>query len=191
MGPSADLRWKVRNRHSEMRRQPWLEVFKESIELPDGRTVDDFYSVDMQDFVVVVAVTSANEVVVESLYRHGAGRVTYSMPAGYVHAGEEPLDAAKRELREETGYEASTWMPLGRFIVDGNRGCGWCSCFLARDAGVVAKPESDDLAEVGLTTMSLASLLDLAAEGKVAELASVAALALASVRLTTAGANGH
>jgi len=191
MKPSTDLRWKVRSRQSEMRRQPWLEVFKETIELPDGRTVDDFYSIDMQDFVVVVAVTSANEVVVESLYRHGAGMVTYSMPAGYVQPGEKPLDAAKRELREETGYEASNWRRLGRFIVDGNRGCGWCSCFLAEGASVAGMPQSDDFAEVDLATMPLADLLDLSASGKVAELASVAALGLAAVRLATAGANGH
>ena len=191
MSLSADLRWKVRRRHSEMRRQPWLEVFKETIVLPDGRTVDDFYSVEMQDFVVVVAVTGANEVVVESLYRHGAGRVTYSMPAGYMHPGEKPLEAARRELREETGYEAADWTPLGRFVVDGNRGCGWCNCFLAQDAEVTVKPISDDLAEADVSTMSLASVLDLLAAGDVAELASVAALGLASARLTAVGANGH
>jgi len=174
-----------------MRRDPWLEVFREAIELPDGRTVDDFYVVEMQDFVVVVAVTPGNEVVVESLYRHGPGVVTYSMPAGYMLPGEKPLEAAKRELREETGYEASSWTSMGRFIVDGNRGCGWCSCFLARGASVVGTPESDDLAWVELTTKSLVELLDLSAAGSVAELASVAALGLASVRLATAGANGR
>jgi hypothetical protein len=73
-----DPRWKVRRRRSEVRRHPWLEVFKETIELPDGRLVHDFYSVEMQDFAVVVAVTLAGEVVVETLYRHGPARMTWS-----------------------------------------------------------------------------------------------------------------
>ncbi len=191
MSDAVDRRWTVRSRNSEIRRQPWLEVFKETVELPDGRIVDDFYSVEMQDFVVVVAATAGNDVVVEHLYRHGPGRMTYSMPAGHVLLGEQPRESAIRELREETGYQAADWTPLGRFIVDGNRGCGWCNCFLALGAQVVGKPSSDDLAEVEISTMSFARLLDLIGAGEVVELASVAALGLASARLTVAGADGR
>ena len=54
--PRAD--WKVRGRRSELRRLPWLEVFRETVELPGGRLVDDFYTVEMQDFVVTAAFTS-------------------------------------------------------------------------------------------------------------------------------------
>lgn len=190
MSRNVDSRWKVHSRHSEVRRQPWLEVFKETIELPDGRLVNDFYSVEMQDFVVVVAITRAGEVVTERLYRHGPGMVTWSIPAGYVHPGESPLEAGIRELREETGYEAAFWTALGRFIVDGNRGCGWCSCFLAQGADLVGEPTSDDLAEAQVSTMRLSQLLEALAVGDVAELASAAALGLASVRLATAGSNG-
>ena len=172
-----------------MRRQPWFEVFKETIELPDGRLVDDFYSVEMQEFVVVVAITGAGEVVVESLYRHGPGTVTRSLPAGYMHLGESPLEAGIRELREETGYEAAAWTPLGRFIVDGNHGCGWCNCFLAQGAERVGKPTGDDLAETEVSTISRERLLDLLATGQVAELAGAAAFGLASLRLGPKGAS--
>src|SRR5487761_899127 len=104
--------WKVRDRQSELRRVPWLEVFKETIELPNGRLVDDFYSVAMQDFVVVFALTPSGDVVLETLYRHGSGGTTWSLPAGYVNGNEEPLEAARRELLEETGYVAVDWTPL-------------------------------------------------------------------------------
>jgi ADP-ribose pyrophosphatase len=183
----VDRLWKVRDRHSEFSRPPWLEVFREQIELPDGRRVDDFYSVQMQDFGVVVAFTGDREVVVERLYRHGPNRVTWSLPAGYVHWGESPLEATARELREETGYEASEWVSAGSFIVDGNRGCGWCHCFLAHDARKVGEPRSDDLADVDVALVSWGRLIELLATGEVTELASAATLGLARIHLDIKG----
>ncbi|MGH2499881.1 MAG: NUDIX hydrolase, partial [Candidatus Limnocylindria bacterium] len=56
-------------------------------------------------------------------YKHGPRAVGLSLPAGYLDDGEEPLDAARRELREESGHEAEGWTSLGRFVVDGNYGC--------------------------------------------------------------------
>lgn len=173
--------WKVRGRRSELQRHPWLEVFRETIELPGGRLVADFYTVQMQDFVVTAAFTSSGDVVVERLYRHGSGGFTWSLPAGYVHDGEEPLGSAMRELREETGYEAEAWTSTGRFVVDGNRGCGWCHCFIARGAHKVVEPVSDDLADIEVSEVSWDRLLELLAAGEVTELASAAALGLACI----------
>jgi ADP-ribose pyrophosphatase len=181
MSAPVDRVWKVRSKRSDLARPPWLEVFRETIDLPDGRTIDDFYSVKMQDFGVVAAFTESGEVVVERLYRHGPARLTWSLPAGYVDAGESPLDATVRELREETGYEASEWIFLGRFVVDGNRGCGWCHCFLANGASRVDEARSDDLAEVEVSLVSWERLIELLATGEVTELASAATLALARI----------
>lgn len=162
-------------------------MFQETIELPDGRRVDDFYSVQMQNFGVVAAFTEKREVVVERLYRHGPRGVTWSLPAGYVHSEESPLEATVRELHEETGYEATEWIPVGRFVVDGNRGCGWCHCFLAHGARKVHEPKSDDLAEVEVSQVPWNRLLELLAAGQVTELASAAAIGLASIHLGTKG----
>jgi ADP-ribose diphosphatase len=183
MNGPRDPRWKVKRRQSELRRPPWLEVFREQIELPDGRQVDDFYTIDMQDFAVVVALTPDEEVVVERLYRHGSGGVTWSLPAGFLHLGRSALESAVLELREETGYEAPDWIPIGRFITDGNRGCGWCNCFLARGAKPVQKPHSNDLAEVEISVLPWDRLLDLLAADGVVEMASAAAIGLAAIRL--------
>src|SRR5438445_2448374 len=171
--------WKMRTRRSELQRHPWLEVFRETVELPGGRLVDDFYTVEMQDFVVTAAFTVSGDVVVERLYRHGSRRVTWSLPAGYVHEGEEPLGSAMRELREETGYEADRWTAAGRFIVDGNRGCGWCHCFVAHGARRVGDPVSDDLADVEVSELAWDRLLELLAAGEVTDLAVAAAIGLA------------
>lgn len=178
-----DPRWRVLHRATELDRLPWLQVARESIELPDGRVVDDFYSVAMQDFGVVAAFTDHDEVVVERLYRHGPNQVTWSLPAGYIGAGETPLGATQRELREETGFEADGWTHLGRFIVDGNRGCGWCHCFAARDARRLHEPRSDDLADAEVSLVPWPRLIELLAAGEITELASAAAIGLTALRV--------
>ena len=178
-------------RQAAFQGRPWLEVFRESIELPDGRVVDDFYSVEMQDFGVVAALTDQGQVVVERLYRHGPGRTTWSLPAGFVQEGESPLQATKRELREETGFEAREWTPLGRFVVDGNRGCGWCHCFIARGAHVVGVPTSDDLADVEVSLLEWDRLVELLAAGEISELASAATLGMACIHLGGPGVDSQ
>ena len=58
------------------------------------------------DFAVVVAVTEQGELVIERQYRHGIEKVIWELPAGAIEPGEDPQEAAKRELLEETGYKA-------------------------------------------------------------------------------------
>lgn len=187
MSAPASKRWIVRDKRSELTRRPWLEVFRESIELPTGRVIDDFYSVSMQDFGVAIALTDNSDVVVEKLYRHGPQQMTWSLPAGYVHSGESALEATQRELLEETGYETDEWVAMGRFIVDGNRGCGWGHCFLARRARFAQEPRSDDLAEVETSLVPWNRLLELLAAGEITELASAAAIGLACIHFGSAG----
>src|SRR5438034_10262104 len=99
-----------------------MEVAEERIALPDGREVEGYLSIRTRDFAAIVAVTEPHEVVLIRSYKHGSRRVSLAVPAGYVEDGEDPLESAKRELREETAYEASEWTSLGTYVVDGNYG---------------------------------------------------------------------
>ena len=177
--------WTIESSTSLLRRDPWIEVFEEHIRLPDGRRVDDFYTVRLPDFVVVAPLTENGELVVMTHYRRGVQAMTQSLPSGFIDPGESPADAARRELLEETGYVADDWSALGAYVVDGNRGCGVEHVFMARGARHVAEPASDDLApaEVGLLSIDEARAQLL--RGDVAELASACALALALLRISS------
>lgn len=123
-GTPEGREWVVESSTSILLREPWLEVFEEHIRLPDGRLVDDFYTVRLRDFVAVAAWTEDERLITVQHYRHGPRRITRSLPSGFVERDEDPADAARRELLEETGYAAETLSFLGRFVVDGNRRCG-------------------------------------------------------------------
>ena len=85
--------------------RPWFTVRRERVELPTGAIVPEWYIFEFPDWVNVIARTEAGAYVLISQYRHALGRTHYELVAGCCDAGETPLEAAQRELMEETGYE--------------------------------------------------------------------------------------
>ncbi len=92
-----------------------LNVFSDEIELPDGNKAGREY-IKHVGAVCVVALTDDNKVIVERQYRYPMQEVTLEIPAGKLDSkNEDPLEAAKRELKEETGAVADKMTYLGKF----------------------------------------------------------------------------
>ena len=83
---------------------PWLKVAKEKCELPNGKVIDDFYTLWQPDWVLILARTKEGKWVMTEQYRHGTGKIALEFPAGIIDKGETPEEAAIRELQEECGY---------------------------------------------------------------------------------------
>ncbi|MBI3978483.1 MAG: NUDIX hydrolase [Chloroflexi bacterium] len=172
--------WTVLDAEHLLSAPPWLEVYREQVQLPGGRVLDDFYRVVMPEFAVVAAVTPDGQLVMVRGYRHGPRRIVLSAPAGLVEPGETPLAAAQRELLEETGYAATDWTSLGRFVVDSNRQGGTAHIFLARQARpVTAGNQDDDTEIVQVELLDPRQFGQAIHRGEIALLASAAAIALA------------
>ena len=175
--------WRTLERRVLVDRKPWFKVGEETVELPDGRVVDDFGFIDMVDFAVIVPITADGETILIRSYKHGIRAVSLSLPAGGFHSGEAPLIGAQRELREETGYEADRWEPLGRFVIDPNYGCGAMHAFIAHGAHQVTDPNSGDLEEQELVVLPFPEAVARLRGGEILHLGSAAALSLAEIAL--------
>jgi ADP-ribose pyrophosphatase len=89
-----------------------LHVRRDTVRLPDGKLATREHVVH-PGAVLIVPVLPDGRLVVERQYRYPLDRVFVEFPAGKLDPGEDELVTARRELREEAGYEAATWTPLG------------------------------------------------------------------------------
>jgi ADP-ribose pyrophosphatase len=140
--------WRTRSRRTVYAGGPVRDLAVEVVELPDGRTISDYHVIRLPDYVLVYAVTADGKVPMLRQYKHGPRRMCLTFPGGAIDDGESPLDAAKRELLEETGCVASNWESLGAFVTNANQGCGTVHFFRATGCTRVATPDSGDLEEM-------------------------------------------
>lgn len=151
--------WTTLDRRVEFSGGPIREIVKETVQLPDGRIVPDFYTARMGDYALVYAVTTEGKVLVLRQYKHGVGRVCLTFPGGYVAPGEDPALAAQRELLEETGYRGVNLIPLGSFVTNANQGCNVAHMFRIDGCQCECEPNSGDLEEMELTQFAPGELL--------------------------------
>lgn len=118
----AHLRWeKVSERHVVA--NEWIDLRESTWRFPDGQEAGPFYTYSRRSYVVIVATDAQGNYVCVRQFRQGIEDVTIEFPAGGIEEGEDPLEAARRELSEETGYTSDEWemiahMPSNATVAD-------------------------------------------------------------------------
>lgn len=138
----------------ESRPGPDLVLFQARIDtLRNPRTGAELprLILETHDWVNVVAVTPEDEVVLVRQFRFGSGTVTTELPAGMVEPGEASEAAARRELREETGFTARTWTHLGTVEPNPSYHDNLCHHWLAEDATCTEPVDLDAGEDIAVT----------------------------------------
>ena len=117
-----------------------------------------FVVFEAPDWVNVIALTSESQVLMVRQFRHGIQEETWEFPGGMVDPGESPLQAAQRELLEESGYQSDHWHELGWVYPNPALQQNRCWTFVARQAQQISAPHLDPLEEISQALWSLAEL---------------------------------
>lgn len=137
--------WRILDQKIVYSAPPYIEVSLEKVELPDGRIIADYHHLRAGDFVTIIAETADGRFMALRQYRHGVRRIGLALPGGRVDPGEAPLEAARRELLEETGAIAEDWAPLSSWDTSCTYGFSKSHYFHARGARQIRAPATDDL----------------------------------------------
>ncbi len=175
--------WKTLSRQMILDRGKFLAVENHIIELPDGRIIDDWSWIITPDFVLVLALTPDNKFLCFRQTKYAVDGTTLAPVGGIIEPEEDPLNAAKRELLEETGHEAETWIFLGRYPRMANRGGGSGYLYLARDARFLSEHQSDDLEQQELLFLDLDEVEQAIADGCFNIISWTACVALALLHI--------
>ena len=156
-------------------------------ELPNGQIIETMI-LEYSTRATVVAITKNLDVVLIKQYRHGAGQVIWEFPGGVVDPGESPLQAAKRELLEESGYAViqenpTSWVQMGTVSPNPDNHTNKIHTFLAKDVDKVAAQNLDATEEIDVYLVPLDEVIRMATRGELLQAMQVSALFFALAEL--------
>jgi len=173
------------NRSKEIYRGRIFNFVTEALTLPNGRDTEMAF-IRHPGSTAVVPLLDDHTVVMELQYRHPAGEYLLEIPAGTLASGESPLDCARRELKEETGFEAEEWVKLGKIHIIPAYSDEVIHVYVAKGL-TPSKQNLDDDEIIEVVNYPLKQALQMVDEGRITDALTVLSLQMAWNRLQ--GAN--
>jgi 8-oxo-dGTP pyrophosphatase MutT (NUDIX family) len=156
-----------------LQRQPALDyglfkIWKKKARSPRTGGVNDVLSIEFPDWVMVVALTPEREIVMVRQYRHGNEEICLELPGGLVDAGDSsPMEAARRELLEETGFKAGQMVKLGECYPQPAILSNRCFFYLAVDVEKVGESALDAGEDIDLVMVPKEEVLTMLTNGEI------------------------
>ena len=173
-------------------RDEWIDFRKSAFRFPDGQIFQPYYTFSRRDYVVIVPFTEDGQILCVRQFRQGIREVTTEFPAGGIErtdgkeygsasdqAAEEALQAARRELREETGYESEEWQHLLTVPADATISNNYAHLFLAKNCRLTSEQDLDAMEFLQVVKLSPEEIENLISSGGFKQIVHVAAWLLA------------
>lgn len=163
--PTEPQPWTVLDRRYVLDRQPYMTLREDTVLLPNGARIEDYFVFEYPDWAITLAVTTKDEFVLIRQYRHGIGRVIYELPAGVVDPAEPLIESARRELLEETGFGGGTWQPWMQISANPATHTNTAHVFLATGVELLDKQRLDHTEDIEVQVLSREKTLELLRAG--------------------------
>ena len=149
-----------------LHRRPWLTVRKDVVQLPNGVIHDEYYVLEYPTWVNIIARTRNGKYVMVEQYRHGLHEIFTELVAGIAEPGEEPIEAARRELLEETGYGNGEWRL--KMVICANPGSqnNLTYSFIADGVEKISEQHLDTTEDVEVKLLDESEVIDLISSDK-------------------------
>lgn len=172
--------WKLLDRW-QIFKNPFMKMRVDRCELPDGRVMPNYFVLDFNDWVTAVALDEHENMIMVRQYRHGIEETLLEAPAGSMDIGgsEDPLESAKRELLEETGYESNEWVSAGSFAPNPALMSNCMHVFVATNCKKVAEQKLDPFEDIDIELHPAKDIYEKAEQGEIVHALCLGALMLA------------
>lgn len=138
----------------------WLTLRADTCQMPQGQIVEPFYVFEYPTWVNVVAITKNEEVVLVKQYRHGVQKTVLELPGGSMDLEDySPMEAAKRELLEESGYTSNNFIETGIISPNSSTHNNLIYCFLATNVELVDDLKLDITEQIDVILLPLENLV--------------------------------
>ena len=170
-----DMKWKTLSQ-KYLIEKPWLTARVDKVQLPTGVIIDEYYVLEYPDWVNTIAITKDGKFVFVRQYRYAIGETVNELCAGVVEKGEDPMDAAKRELMEETGFGGGNWQEWMTISANPSTHTNLTHCYLATDVELLGKQHLDQGEDLEPRIFSREEVLDMLQKGEIWQALMVAPL---------------
>ena len=143
----------------------WIDFRKSTYRYPDGKIYSPFYSYSRRDYTVIVASDIEGNYICVKQFRQGIKEVTTEFPAGGIEKDEDPLEAAKRELLEETGYVSKDWTHLLTIPSHATISDNYAHLYMAKNCLKKDIQHLDETERLEIITLSKKEIEDLIYQG--------------------------
>ncbi len=157
----------------------WLKLRRERCRTNTGQIIDPYFILDFDGWVLTIPVTVEGNLLLLEHYRHGLRRISWEFPSGLGEPGEDPIDGAKRELLEETGYAGDNLKLLGKLAPNPAIQSNWLSVVLITGAKPVAEPAPEPGEELKVHFRTVDEVAQMVSDGRMYHALNVAAFSLA------------
>lgn len=147
--------------------RPWLTARCDTVRLPNGTIHPEYYVLEYPTWINVIAITSDGHFVMVEQYRHGLGDVFTELVAGVAEEGETPMETARRELLEETGYGNGTWQQFMVLSQNPSSTNNLTYTFLATDVEKTDTQHLDDTEDIAVRLLSSTEVKQLLLDDKI------------------------